>query len=86
MFLGDCGHNFVWNCLDLRSQLYSSVPWVQPDEADQRVRRPSSGKSRFKSLSRYEVLVLNDLGYVQQSRDEMEVLFSLLAERDEAGA
>jgi DNA replication protein DnaC len=37
----------------------------------------------FKTLSRYEVLVLDDLGYVQQSREEMEVLFSLLAERYE---
>jgi DNA replication protein DnaC len=39
----------------------------------------------FKSLSRYEVLILDDLGYVQQSREEMEVLFSLLAERYERG-
>jgi DNA replication protein DnaC len=40
----------------------------------------------FKNLARYEVLVLDDLGYVQQSRDEMEVLFSLLAERYERGS
>jgi DNA replication protein DnaC len=40
----------------------------------------------FKQLARYEVLVLDDLGYVQQSRDEMEVLFSLLAERYERGS
>ena len=40
----------------------------------------------FKKLSRYEVLVLDDLGYVQQSRDEMEVLFSLLSERYERGS
>ena len=40
----------------------------------------------FKNLSRYEVLVLDDLGYVQQSRDEMEVLFRLLAERYERGS
>jgi DNA replication protein DnaC len=39
----------------------------------------------FKSLSRYEVLVPDDLGYVQQSREEMEVLFSLLSERHERG-
>jgi DNA replication protein DnaC len=37
----------------------------------------------FKRLSRYEVLVL---GYVQQSREEMEVLFSLLSERFERGS
>jgi hypothetical protein len=37
-------------------------------------------------LSRYEALVLDDLGYVQQSREEMEVLFSLLSERYERGS
>jgi DNA replication protein DnaC len=40
----------------------------------------------FKGLSRYDVLILDDLGYVQQGRDEMEVLFSLLAERYERGS
>ena len=37
-------------------------------------------------LSGYEVLILDDLGYVQQSREEMEVLFTLLAERYERGS
>jgi DNA replication protein DnaC len=32
------------------------------------------------------VLILDDLGYVQQSREEMEVLFTLLAERYERGS
>jgi DNA replication protein DnaC len=36
--------------------------------------------------SRYEVLILDDIGYVQYSREEMEVLFSLLAERYERGS
>jgi len=31
-------------------------------------------------------LILDDLGYVQQSREEMEVLFTLLAERYERGS
>ena len=34
-------------------------------------------------LDTYEVIILDDIGYVQQSRDEMEVLFTLLAERYE---
>lgn len=34
-------------------------------------------------LDRYECLVLDDIGYVQHDRDEMEVLFTLLAERYE---
>jgi len=29
------------------------------------------------------VLILDDIGYLQQSREEMEVLFTLLAERYE---
>ena len=35
--------------------------------------------SRYlKRLSKFEVLIIDDLGYVQQSREEMEVLFTLL--------
>lgn len=40
----------------------------------------------LKKISRYEVLILDDIGYVQYSRDEMEVLFALLAERYERGS
>lgn len=40
----------------------------------------------IKKLSRYEALILDDLGYVQESREEMEVLFTLLAERYERGS
>lgn len=43
--------------------------------------------SKFlKRLSKFEALIIDDLGYVQQSRDEMEVLFTLLAERYERGS
>jgi len=43
--------------------------------------------SRYlKRLSKYDVLVIDDIGYVQQSREEMEVLFTLLAERYERGS
>ncbi len=34
-------------------------------------------------LARYDAVILDDIGYVQQSRDEMEVLFTFLAERYE---
>jgi len=37
----------------------------------------------LKRLDRYACLVLDDIGYVQHDRDEMEVLFTLLAERYE---
>ena len=40
----------------------------------------------FQQLSRFEGLILDDLGYVQHSREEMEVLFTLLAERYERGS
>ena len=40
----------------------------------------------IKKLSRYQALILDDLGYVQQNREEMEVLFTLLAERYERGS
>ncbi len=40
-------------------------------------------ESMLKRLDRYDVVILDDLGYVQQSREEMEVLFTFLAERYE---
>ena len=40
-------------------------------------------EQELKKLDRYDVLILDDIGYVQQSREEMEVLFTLLAERYE---
>lgn len=37
----------------------------------------------IKKLDRFKVIILDDIGYVQQSREEMEVLFTFLAERYE---
>jgi DNA replication protein DnaC len=39
----------------------------------------------LKRLARYDALIIDDIGYVQQSRAEMEVLFTLLADRYERG-
>ena len=39
----------------------------------------------LKRMSKCEVLLIDNIGYVQQSREEMEVLFTLLAERYERG-
>jgi len=39
----------------------------------------------LKRLGRYEALLIDDLGYVPQSREEMEVRFTLLADRYERG-
>lgn len=40
----------------------------------------------LKRLSRFEGIIIDDIGYVQQSREEMEVLFTLMAERYERGS
>jgi len=40
----------------------------------------------LKRLARVEGLIIDDIGYVQQGREEMEVLFTLLAERYERGS
>lgn len=37
----------------------------------------------IKQYAKYEALIIDDIGYVQQSREEMEVLFTLLADRYE---
>lgn len=37
----------------------------------------------LRKLDLFEVLILDDIGYVQQNQEEMEVLFTLLAERYE---
>lgn len=40
----------------------------------------------LKKLSRYDAIIIDDIGYVQQSREEMEVLFTFLADRYEKGS
>lgn len=40
----------------------------------------------LKKLSKYDAIIIDDIGYVQHSRQEMEVLFTLLAQRYERGS
>ena len=40
----------------------------------------------IKKLAKFDGLIIDEMGYVQQSREEMEVLFTLLAERYERGS
>ncbi|MFQ6067300.1 MAG: IS21-like element helper ATPase IstB [bacterium] len=40
----------------------------------------------LKRLSKFDAMIIDDIGYVQQNREEMEVLFILLAERYERGS
>ncbi len=37
----------------------------------------------LKTLSKFKAILIDDIGYVQHTREEMDVLFTLLAERDE---
>jgi DNA replication protein DnaC len=48
-----------------------------------RAKRDLALDRELRRLDRFEVLILDDLGYVQQNREEMDVLFTLLAERYE---
>jgi DNA replication protein DnaC len=48
-----------------------------------RAKRDYELESELRRLDRFQVVILDDLGYVQQSREEMEVLFTFLAERYE---
>jgi DNA replication protein DnaC len=38
---------------------------------------------QLQKYNRFDVVIIDDIGYVQQNRDEMEVLFTFLAERYE---
>lgn len=40
----------------------------------------------LKKFAGYDVVLVDDLGYVQQNREEMEVLFTFFAERYERGS
>jgi len=40
-------------------------------------------EQELRKLDKYDVVILDDIGYVQQDRDEMEVLFTFLGERYE---
>lgn len=48
-----------------------------------RAKRDLKLERTLKKLRRYEALIVDDIGYVQHDRDEMEVLFALLADRYE---
>ena len=40
----------------------------------------------LKRLSKYQAVIIDDIGYVQHNREEMEVLFTFLAQRYERGS
>jgi len=63
-----------------------SVLWRPTYQLVQRLlaaKRDLALEAELRRLDRFDVVVLDDIGYVQQGREEMEVLFTLLAERYE---
>jgi len=40
----------------------------------------------FRKLNKYNAIIIDDIGYVQQDKNEMEALFTLLADRYERGS
>ncbi len=60
--------------------------WVQTASLMQKLlaaKRDLRLPQMLASLDRFDLLILDDIGYVQHDRDEMEVMFTLLAERYE---
>lgn len=51
-----------------------------------RAKRDLRLERALKSLRKYATLIIDDIGYVQHDRYEMEVLFALLADRYERGS
>lgn len=41
-------------------------------------------EKEWRRLDKFDALIIDDIGYVQQNREEMEVLFTLLAHRYES--
>ena len=63
-----------------------SVLWRPAYQLVQRLlvaKRDLALEAELRRLDRFDVVILDDIGYVQQDREEMEVLFTLLAERYE---
>ena len=78
-FLAAVGHELI-----LRHQ--KRVLFVPTFKLVQRLLEAKKGfqlETALKKLDSFEAIILDDLGYVQQSREEMEVLFTFLAERYE---
>ncbi len=48
-----------------------------------RAKRDYELDTELRRLDKFQVVILDDIGYVQQAREEMEVLFTFLAERYE---
>jgi DNA replication protein DnaC len=78
-FLSAVGHELIQR----RGKRVLFVPTFKLIQRLLEARRELKIEAALKKLDQYEVMILDDLGYVQQSREEMEVLFTFFAERYE---
>lgn len=69
-------HELIWR--GRRARFYASYELVQEILA---ARRGLVLPEALKHLDVYDAVILDDIGYVQQARDEADVLFVSLAER-----
>jgi DNA replication protein DnaC len=69
-------------CLRGRRVLYTTAASLVQELL--RHKRDLSLNHFIKSLDKYEALIIDDISYIPQTRDETDVLFVLLAERYEA--
>ena len=63
-----------------------AVLWIPTYKLVQQLliaKRDLTLEAELRRLDRFSVVILDDIGYVQQDREEMEVLFTFLAERYE---
>ena len=63
-----------------------SVLWLPTSNLVQRLlaaKRDLRLPQELAKLDKFAAIILDDIGYVQHDRDEMEVLFTFLAERYE---
>ena len=65
------------NCRVLFRTTFSLVQQLLTAKSELRI------EELLRKLDRYDVILLDDIGYVQQSREEMEILFTFLSERYE---
>jgi len=71
------------------TRLGHSVLWTTTADLVQKLlaaKRDLRLPAYLKRLDRIDALILDDIGYVQQNREDMEVLFTLLAARYERGS
>jgi len=57
-----------------------------PNQTTEITKRDLKLSRQIQRYARYEGMIIDDLGYIRQTREEMEVVFTLLAERYERGS